>query len=46
MRKLLIVISDEAGQLLDDYKQKEKHGNLDTALDILIKEVLRKVQKV
>jgi len=42
MRKLLIVISDEAGQLLDDYKRKGKHGNLDTALNSLIMSNLRK----
>lgn len=41
MRKLLVVISDEAGDMLDAYKKQGNYGNLDTALDTLIKEKLR-----
>ena len=40
MRRLLIIISDEAGEMLDAYKKQGNYGNLDTALDELIKSAL------
>ncbi|MHC1623437.1 MAG: hypothetical protein ACXQTR_02460 [Candidatus Methanospirareceae archaeon] len=38
MKKILLVISDEGYDILKRYKEEQGIGNLDTALDLFLKE--------
>lgn len=42
MKKMLVVISDEAHTILKEYRDREGFGNLDDALDSFLKEKVRK----
>ena len=42
MKKMLVVISDEAHTILKEYRDREGFGNLDDALDSFLKEKERK----
>jgi len=41
MRKILAVVSDEAYEVLREYKEANNIKNLDTALDELLREIKR-----
>jgi len=41
MRKILAVVSDEAYEVLREYKEVNNIKNLDTALDELLREIKR-----
>ena len=38
MKRILVVISDEAHRILRDYKEANSHGNLDDAMDAILME--------
>ena len=38
MKRILVVISDEAHHILRDYKEANRYGNLDDAMDAILME--------